>query len=85
VAAAKTWLVTGCDSGIGHAIAETVLEHGHAAIVTALDVLSPTLAKYPLLRIPLGEDSIDRLEKKIAAQAAEFQKWKAPSLSIAFD
>jgi hypothetical protein len=39
----------------------------------------------PPLRIPLGEDSIDRLEKKNSAQAAEFAKWRALTLSIAFD
>ena len=39
----------------------------------------------PPLRLPLGEDSIDRLEKKVAATAAEFAKWKAVSLSVAFD
>jgi len=39
----------------------------------------------PPLRLPLGEDSIDRLEKKVAATAAEFQQWKAVALSVAFD
>ncbi|UPK29922.1 SDR family NAD(P)-dependent oxidoreductase [Bradyrhizobium sp. 195] len=41
--------------------------------------------KNPPLRIPLGEDAIDRLEKRVATQAAEFQKWRSLSLSIAFD
>lgn len=39
----------------------------------------------PPMRIPLGADSIQRLEEKAAAVAAEFRKWKPVSLSIAFD
>lgn len=38
----------------------------------------------PPLRIPLGDDSIDRLEKRAAATAAEFAKWKSLSLSVGF-
>ena len=32
------WLITGCSTGLGRALAERVLEHGHRAIVTARDV-----------------------------------------------
>lgn len=39
----------------------------------------------PPSRLPMGEDAIDRLEKKVAAVAAEFQKWKPVSLSVGFD
>ena len=39
----------------------------------------------PPLRLPLGEDSIDRLEKKAADTAAEFRKWRSLALSVAFD
>lgn len=39
----------------------------------------------PPQRLPLGQDSIERLEKKVAAVAAEFEKWKPVSLSVAFD
>ena len=39
----------------------------------------------PPLRIPLGDDSIDRVEKKADAQLAEFRRWAALSRSIAFD
>ena len=31
----KTWLITGCSSGIGKGIAKAVLESGDQAIVTA--------------------------------------------------
>jgi len=33
----KTWFITGCDSGMGRAVAETVLESGHTVFATALD------------------------------------------------
>src|ERR1700712_4090033 len=33
-----TWLITGCSTGLGRALAEAVLAHGHHAVVTARDV-----------------------------------------------
>ena len=33
----KNWFITGCDGGMGLAVAETVLEAGHTVFVTALD------------------------------------------------
>lgn len=33
----KTWFITGCDTGMGRAIAEVVLEAGHRVVVTARD------------------------------------------------
>ena len=33
-----TWLITGCSTGLGRALAEAVLAHGHNAVVTARDV-----------------------------------------------
>lgn len=40
--------------------------------------------KEPPLRIPFGEDAVNRLENKVATVAAEFRKWKPLSLSVAF-
>lgn len=34
----KTWLITGCSSGIGRGIAKAVLEKGDCAVVTARDI-----------------------------------------------
>ena len=34
----STWLITGCSTGLGRALAEAVLAHGHHAVVTARDV-----------------------------------------------
>lgn len=33
----STWLITGCSTGIGRALATAVLAHGHNAVVTARD------------------------------------------------
>ena len=33
-----TWFITGCSTGLGRALAEAVLAHGHQAVVTARDV-----------------------------------------------
>ena len=34
----STWLITGCSTGLGRALAETVIGTGHNAVVTARDV-----------------------------------------------
>ncbi len=34
----STWLITGCSTGLGRALAEAVLDHGDNAVVTARDV-----------------------------------------------
>ena len=36
----STWLITGCSSGLGRALAEAVIGAGHNAVVTARDVAS---------------------------------------------
>lgn len=38
----------------------------------------------PPLRLPLGQDGVERVEKKIASDMATFAKWRAVSLSTAF-
>lgn len=60
---AKTWLITGCSSGLGHGIAEAVLRRGDRAAVTSRnpDDLRDFLEKYPeqviLLRLDLNDRS----------------------------
>ncbi|WP_458098214.1 oxidoreductase [Roseomonas sp. WA12] len=48
-ASPKTWLITGCSSGLGAAIAEAALQRGDQVMLTARDVtkLTPTLDRYP--------------------------------------
>lgn len=36
----STWLITGCSTGLGHALADAVLAKGHNAVVTARDAAS---------------------------------------------
>jgi NAD(P)-dependent dehydrogenase (short-subunit alcohol dehydrogenase family) len=37
-----TWLITGCSTGLGHALAEAVIGAGHNAVVTARDAAKVT-------------------------------------------
>jgi len=43
------WFITGCSTGLGRALAERVLSHGHRCVVTARDVaqIQPVAAPYP--------------------------------------
>jgi NAD(P)-dependent dehydrogenase (short-subunit alcohol dehydrogenase family) len=34
----STWLITGCSSGLGRALAEAAIASGHNVVVTARDV-----------------------------------------------
>jgi NADP-dependent 3-hydroxy acid dehydrogenase YdfG len=34
----STWLITGCSSGLGRALAAAVIDNGHNAVVTARDI-----------------------------------------------
>lgn len=67
----KTWLITGCSSGIGRGIAQAVLESGDQAIVTARDKakVMDIVAKYPQTAIAVNLDvcsqkSIDQAVKE---------------------
>lgn len=44
-----TWLITGCSSGLGRALAEAVLREGHRVVATARDAetLSDLASQYP--------------------------------------
>ncbi len=45
----KTWIITGCSSGLGKALAEAVLKRGWNAVVTArnIDSIKQLVDKYP--------------------------------------
>ena len=45
----NTWLITGASTGLGRQLAESVLEHGDRAVVTARkpDSLGALVARYP--------------------------------------
>lgn len=54
----KTWLITGCSSGIGKGIAKAVLKSGDQAVVTARnkDKVKDIVAKYPQRAIAVSLD-----------------------------
>jgi NAD(P)-dependent dehydrogenase (short-subunit alcohol dehydrogenase family) len=56
-----TWLITGCSTGIGRALAETVLDRGDNAVVTARDVsrVEDLAAKYPGTALAAALDVTD--------------------------
>jgi NAD(P)-dependent dehydrogenase (short-subunit alcohol dehydrogenase family) len=61
------WLITGASSGLGHALASAVLQHGHRAVLTARNTASiETLASgYPVAAL------VEALDVTKPAQIAE--------------
>ena len=55
------WFITGCSTGLGRALAQRVLEHGHRAVVTARNSgsLSDIVAGYPDTSLALAIDVND--------------------------
>ncbi len=73
----KTWLITGCTSGIGHQIAKIVLEKGDNAIITArkgrLDKLNELLEKYPNQTLAVELELTDnQMIKEAVKQGIEY-------------
>lgn len=56
-----TWLITGCSTGLGRALAEAVLRHGDNAVVTARDPakVEDLAGKYPETALALALDVTD--------------------------
>jgi NAD(P)-dependent dehydrogenase (short-subunit alcohol dehydrogenase family) len=69
----SVWLITGCSSGIGRAIAVAALNRGHRVVVTARDVtrVEDLAARYPdrSLAVPLDVTKADQIAS--AVQGAE--------------
>jgi NAD(P)-dependent dehydrogenase (short-subunit alcohol dehydrogenase family) len=55
------WFITGCSTGLGRALAEVVLEHGHRAAVTARNPaqIQDIVAKHPKNSLALQLDVAD--------------------------
>ena len=68
----KTWLITGCSSGIGAGIAKAVLKSGDQAIVTARnkDKVMDIVKDYPDTALALSLDVCDNESIKKAVQEA---------------
>ena len=69
----RTWLITGCSTGLGRALAEAVLAHGDNAVVTARDVTAvEDLAKsHPDSALAVALDVTDGPQVSAAVAAAE--------------
>ncbi|MDQ5861894.1 MAG: oxidoreductase [Actinomycetota bacterium] len=67
-----TWLITGCSTGLGRALAQTVLAHGHNAVVTARSVttVEDIAAAYPDTALPLPLDVTNSAEIGSVVQQA---------------
>lgn len=71
----RTWLVTGCSSGLGRAIAEEVLLAGDKVVVTARrrETVEDIAAEHPGRALALSLDVTDQASIDKAAEAA--QEW----------
>jgi NAD(P)-dependent dehydrogenase (short-subunit alcohol dehydrogenase family) len=69
----RTWLVTGCSTGIGRAIAEAVLESGDQVVVTArkLDDVAALARRHPSTALAQALDVRDDAQVAGALAAAE--------------
>lgn len=74
----KTWLITGCSSGIGAGIAKAALENGDNAVVTARkpEALAELVKEYPERALAVALDVTDG-ESIRAAVAAALEKFGA--------
>jgi NAD(P)-dependent dehydrogenase (short-subunit alcohol dehydrogenase family) len=68
-----TWLITGCSTGLGRALAEAVLERGWNAALTARDPrsLQDLCDAHPATALPLALDVTDPGQVSAAVSAAE--------------
>jgi len=66
------WLITGCSSGIGRAIAVAALDAGHSVLVTArrTDAVKDLVDAYPGLAVSAALDVTDRAQVDDAVRAA---------------
>ena len=68
------WFITGCSTGLGRALAQRVLEHGHRAVVTArrADQISDVVADYAKTALAIALDVNDHAQVDAAiAQTSE--------------
>jgi NAD(P)-dependent dehydrogenase (short-subunit alcohol dehydrogenase family) len=68
-----TWFITGCSTGLGRALAETVLERGHNAVVTARDVatVADLVRAHPGTALAMPLDVTDDAQVLAAVSAGE--------------
>lgn len=66
----KTWLITGCSTGLGRALAQAVLEHGDNAVVTArrIEDIRALADRYPEFALPVALDVTDARQRAEAVE-----------------
>lgn len=69
----STWLITGCSSGLGRGLAQSVLAHGENAVVTARNPakVQDIIASYPKTALALALDVRDDEQIAEAVRLAE--------------
>ncbi|MBN8832380.1 MAG: SDR family NAD(P)-dependent oxidoreductase [Sphingomonadales bacterium] len=74
----KIWLVTGCATGFGRAIAEAALAQGHKVAVTDrnLAAVEDFALRYPETALPLGLDvtNSDQIAAAVDARFRNFER-----------
>jgi len=67
------WFITGCSTGLGHALAERVLAHGHRCVVTARNVaqIEAIAAPYPDRALAVALDVTDSAQVDRALAEAD--------------
>lgn len=67
------WIITGCSTGLGRALAQRVLEHGHRAAVTARSVaqVEDLAAAHPAACLALALDVTDGTQTAAAVARAD--------------
>ena len=67
-----TWLITGCSTGLGRALAQAVLAHGHNAVVTARNAatLEDIASGFPDTALALPLDVTDKAQISSAVEQA---------------
>jgi len=68
-----TWLITGCSTGLGRALAQAVLAQGDNAVVTARDVskLQELTTEFPTTALAVALDVTKQSEVEAAVKQAE--------------
>src|SRR5690625_30847 len=71
-----TWLITGCSTGLGRALAHRVLAEGHNAVITARDTtaLTELTEAYPdsALAVPLDVRNAEQIDSAVEAARQQF-------------
>ncbi|AFY44063.1 oxidoreductase [Nostoc sp. PCC 7107] len=72
----RVWLITGCSSGLGRALAETVLEQGETVVITARNPqhIEDLAAKFPsqTLAVQLDVTKPDQVQEAVKQAIAKF-------------